>query len=70
MKIFIFIILAILVFNKVNSIESKIIHKIENEIITNIDIKNQFKYLVALNNSLKELDKNQILNIANESIVR
>ena len=70
MKIFILIILTILAFNKVNSIESKIIHKIQNEIITNIDIKNQFKYLVALNNSLKELDKNQILNIANESIIR
>jgi len=70
MKIFILIILTILAFNKVNSIESKIIHKIENEIITNIDIKNQFKYLVALNNSLKELDKKQILNISNESIIR
>ena len=70
MKIFILIILTILAFNKVNSIESKIIHKIQNEIITNIDIKNQFKYLVALNNSLKELDKNQILNISNESIIR
>jgi peptidyl-prolyl cis-trans isomerase SurA len=70
MKIFILIILTILAFNKVNSIESKIIHKIQDEIITNIDIKNQFKYLVALNNSLKELDKNQILNIANESIIR
>ena len=70
MKIFILIILTILAFNKVNSIETKIIHKIQNEIITNIDIKNQFKYLVALNNSLKELDKNQILNIANESIIR
>ena len=70
MKIFILIILTILAFNKVNSIETKIIHKIQNEIITNIDIKNQFKYLVALNNSLKELDKNQILNISNESIIR
>ena len=70
MKIFFLITLTILAFNKVNSIESKIIHKIQNEIITNIDIKNQFKYLVALNNSLKELDKNQILNIANESIIR
>ena len=70
MKIFILIILTILAFNKVNSIESKIIHKIQNEIITNIDIKNQFKYLVALNNSLKELDKKQILNISNESIIR
>ena len=70
MKIFILIILTILAFNKVNSIESKIIHKIQNEIITNIDIKNQFKYLVALNNSLKELDKQKILSISNESIIR
>ena len=52
------------------SIETKIIHKIQNEIITNIDIKNEFKYLVALNNSLKELDKEKILSISNESIVR
>tara|TARA_B100000787_G_scaffold81322_1_gene60014 strand:+ start:1713 stop:2630 length:918 start_codon:yes stop_codon:yes gene_type:complete len=70
MKIFFFIILTILIFEKANSIESKIIHKIQNEIITNIDIKNQFKYLVALNNSLKELDKEKILNISNESIIR
>ena len=70
MKIFFLIVLTILTFNKVNSIESKIIHKIQNEIITNIDIKNQFKYLVALNNSLKELDKQKILSISNESIIR
>ena len=70
MKIFFLIVLTILTFNKVNSIESKIIHKIQNEIITNIDIKNQFKYLVALNNSLKELDKDNILSISNESIIR
>ncbi len=52
------------------SIESKIIHNIENEVITNIDIKNEFKYLMALNNSLKELDKEKILSISNESIIR
>ena len=70
MKIFFFIIVSIIVFHKANSIETKIIHKIQNEIITNIDIKNEFKYLVALNNSLKELDKEKILNISNESIIR
>jgi len=69
MKNFFLIIITILIFNKANSIESKIIHKIQNEIITNIDIKNEFKYLVALNNSLKELDKDKILSIANESII-
>ena len=52
------------------SIETKIIHNIQNEIITNIDIKNEFKYLMALNNSLKELDKQRILSISNESIIR
>ena len=41
-----------------------------NEIITNIDIKNEFRYLVALNSSLKELNKEKILSISNESIVR
>jgi len=57
-------------FNQVQSIETKIIHNIQNEIITNIDIKNEFKYLVALNNSLKKLDKEKILSISNESIIR
>tara|TARA_B100000787_G_scaffold159462_1_gene137606 strand:- start:68 stop:985 length:918 start_codon:yes stop_codon:yes gene_type:complete len=56
--------------NVANSIETKIIHKIENEIITSIDIKNEFKYLMALNNSLKELDKEKMFNISNQSIIR
>ena len=59
-----------IIFTHVQSIETKIIHNIQNEIITNIDIKNEFKYLVALNNSLKELDKEKILSISNESIIK
>ena len=70
MKKKIFIFLYILVCSQAQSIETKIIHNIQNEIITNIDIKNEFKYLVALNNSLNELDKEKILNISNESIIR
>ena len=70
MKILIFIILTSLIFNKSNSIEIKIIHRIQNEIITNVDIKNEFKYLLAFNNALKELDKEKILAISNESIIR
>jgi len=67
-KILIFLFFLICV--QVQSIETKIIHNIQNEIITNIDIKNEFKYLVALNNSLKELNEEKILNISNESIIR
>ena len=64
--IFLFVIMCV----HAQSIETKIIHNIQNEIITNIDIKNEFKYLLALNNSLKELDEETILNISNESVIR
>ena len=70
MKKILFIFFLFLIFSKVYSIETKIIHNIENEIITNIDIKNEFKYLVALNNALENLNKDQILNISNESVIR
>ena len=47
-----------------------IIYNINNELITNIDLKKEANYLVALNNQLKTLGKKQILEIAEESIVR
>ena len=67
--------LLILIFVLLNvsssfAIEIKIIHKIQNEIITNIDIKNEFKYLLAFNKKLKELDNETIFNISNDSLVR
>ena len=63
-----FTLFVYLTFNTAQSIEIRIVHKIQNEIITNIDIKNEFKYLLALNNSLRELDKEKILNITNNYI--
>jgi peptidyl-prolyl cis-trans isomerase SurA len=69
MKNYLILIFLCLFFNNVQSIETKIIYSIQNEIITNIDIKNEFKYLVALNNNLKELDKEIILNISKNSII-
>ena len=70
MKKFFFIILFIFNITNASSIESKIIYVIENEIITNIDIKNEFKYISALNSQLKNLPKEKIFNIARESIIR
>ena len=70
MRNYLLILYLCFTFNSVKAIESKIIHNIGSEIITNIDIKREFKYLVALNNSLKELDKKKILIISNESIIR
>ena len=45
-------------------------YKIDGVIITNADIKNESKYLIALNNQLKNLDNKKILEIAEASIVR
>ena len=70
MKNFLLILFLCCTFSVVKAIESKIIYNIENQIITNIDIKREFKYLIALNNSLKELSKKKILDISNESIIR
>ena len=45
-------------------------YKIENEIITNIDIKNESRYLLALNSQLKNLANEKILEIAEVSLIR
>ena len=47
-----------------------IIYNIDEKIITNIDLKKEVNYLTALNNQLKDLDKKQILGIAEESTVK
>jgi peptidyl-prolyl cis-trans isomerase SurA len=70
MKNYLLIFFLCVIFNKAQSIETTIVHIIQNEIITNVDIKNEFKYLVALNNSLKELTKEQIISISNQSVIR
>ena len=71
-KILSFIVTLIVLLNFSSNAKSDIYiaYKIENEIITNIDIKNESKYLIALNNQLKNIDKNKILIIATESIVK
>ena len=43
--------------------------KVENEIITNIDIRKEQKYLLALNNNLKELPKNELKKLAERSLL-
>lgn len=70
---FILFIAYLLIFNFKNeafSIENRILFKIENEIITTIDISNQSKYLIALNNKINELTKEQIFEISKKSLIR
>ena len=44
--------------------------KIGNEILTNIDIEKEQDYLIALNNNLREVPKNQLKEIAQNSIIK
>ncbi len=53
-----------------SSIENKILFKINNEIITTLDIFNESKYLKSLNVEVKNLDDNQIFEIAKRSLIR
>ena len=44
--------------------------KIGNEILTNIDIEKEKDYLIALNTSLSDVPKNQLKEIARNSIIK
>jgi len=52
------------------SLENKILVKIENQIITSLDINNEFKYLVALNPSIKNTSDEEIIKLAKRSIIQ
>jgi peptidyl-prolyl cis-trans isomerase SurA len=53
-----------------NSLENKILVKIENQIITSLDVNNEYKYLVALNPSLRNYKKDDIVTLSKKSIVQ
>ena len=69
-KILILILLLNIKVVNVLSFEIKIIEKVNNQIITNIDVENEYTYLKALNPKYKELDKQKMLEYAKESIVK
>ena len=52
------------------SLENKILLKIENQIITSVDVNNEYKYLIALNPSLKNSKKEEIIQFSKKSIIQ
>ncbi len=50
--------------------ENKILFKIDNEIITTIDIFDEIKYLSIINSEFKNTDKNLKIEIAKNSLIR
>lgn len=64
------LLILFLLFNYSFASEVKIIKRINNEIVTNIDIEIEYNYLIALNNDLKNISRNEGLRIAEESLTR
>ena len=70
-KIFFYLIIVFhLCTKQVNSLENRIILKVNDNIITSIDVIQEEKYLKVLNQKLKKIDQNKLKNLAIESIVR
>ena len=62
--------ILILIISNSFAIESKIVLKIDNEIITNLDIKKEGRYLSSLNTNFSNLSSDQIYEISKNSLVR
>ena len=52
------------------SIESYVVLKINNKIVTNVDIDNEYRYLIALSTELQNVGKETVMELAKNSIIR
>ena len=69
-KIFFFFIILLFQIYSINSSELKIVTKVNSEILTNIDIENESKYLIILNSNLESLRKDELLELSKNSLIR
>ena len=69
-NVFLIIICNLFYISKGLAVEGKIIVKVENEIITNLDINNEEIYLKILNPNLTNIDKQSLYMIAKNSLIR
>ncbi|MBM3631260.1 MAG: peptidylprolyl isomerase [Alphaproteobacteria bacterium] len=56
--------------SEINAYENKIVVKVDNEIITSIDILNEIDYLTFINKDLKKFEKEKIYEISKNSLIR
>ena len=64
------IFISVFFVNNTFSAENKILVKIETEIITSLDVNNEYKYLIALNPNLKNSKKEDIIKLSKKSIIQ
>ena len=64
------IVLFLIIPLNVLAIEVKILVKIDNDIITNIDVQNEYNYLIALNKNLQKFEMMKVMDFAKESLIK
>ena len=69
-KFFIIIFFYIFLINNTVGLENKIIFKIDNKIITTLDINKEMRYLVALNPYIQNIKADKLYNIAKNSLIK
>ncbi len=70
-KIIIFnLILFLISISSLKANEVKILLKINNQVVTNIDVESEYNYLSSLNPSLRDIDRSQVLLFAKKSLVK
>ena len=67
---FIIIFFLIFKFNNGHALENKILIKVDQKIITTIDILNEINYITSLNPSFKTADQNTKFEIAKNSLIK
>ena len=69
-KILAILLLLIFFQEPIKSSENFIVLKVNNNIITKIDVDNEYNYLIALNSNLEKLDKDKLYKLSKDSIIR
>ena len=69
-KLTFFLILYLITNINLIAFENNILFKVDNEILTSLDIYNEIKYIAALNDDFKSLDEEKMFEIAKNSLIK
>jgi peptidyl-prolyl cis-trans isomerase SurA len=69
---YLIIIFLIIIFftTKANTLENKILFKINNEIVTSLDILNEIRYLKIINKELQNIEAGQLYEISKNALIK
>ena len=65
-----YIFFILLIFSPLKAVESFIKFKINDEIVTNIDLDTEYRYLIALNNELRNTDEDTLKKLSRQSNIK